>query len=938
MVREGEAGKSLQRAELSLLPTRIRLSSGLKRDESNSTAFRVPGRARRRRPLPADAGADPSVAELRRAYLAAARHAQPERRPDQHPRPPGLSRLETLGRLAYGERRFLLGVPVGVERDRTLATALALTPGIASWLRPRFLSTSSFILSRTLRAATRFGRTGTAGPSSCPRRSTTRGPTSWARRSTSRADSGSSWATAASSASCSAKVRPVDMSTRLTRTSTFDLTAFDPERRLPVRLWRPRSVSCSGEHFGHRGVRVEGRDDRRGADLPLGHRGHALARAHPYHPVPAGERRVRSDRDETGRVAGGQRALDPHLQAGRRPFSRSAPRSAIARGSTVQANVAGTPALSAITSSSITPDLQVALRNGMTVAAGAQRSPAAQRVERERDPARSAGHHGFVQLRLPTAALDQPGAQAGPELVTVLSTTATTCLQQRTLPECTVVSDVTRQEFRGGLDTDLLQTLTGGSSARLLGERCPSPEPEDVADFDHRVLPAVVVCGGLQMSGEREEGEGGAGRGSGKREAGPSSCPCGSLTFRRQGSFIIASRSSLVSFARSSLSPLPAPLLMRLLATSLLVLLLCACKESPRPREFDGAVGVPLHRDPGGIRAQDSEHGRAREDGGMAGQHAADRSDTARGPEMGPRHGCTATRCTSPISSPASIRRPEAAALSRPLGQPPDGRQPDIPRKTSRFPVPTTAARAWRCCSAWPTPSRRTPPRSAWTCCSTMERTTATSRPSRRTTFSSGPATTPPTRYRVPRRSMRCCGTWSPTRISRSFKRATRSSAPPRSWTASGRRRASSGTPLSSSPRRSHTLIDDHLELQKVGIRAIDVVDFDYPSWHTPDDTIDKVSARVSRSSATSPWGSSEKNSSPRVHAPGSDDPATHSPCVRAYRPLMSSAERRALVLLLSLGLVGQGVKWLATRPGQAPAKSSFSPTLPARVSRCASR
>ena len=40
-----------------------------------------------------------------------------------------------------------------------------------------------------------------------------------------------------------------------------------------------------------------------------------------------------------------------------------------------------------------------------------------------------------------------------------------------------------------------------------------------------------------------------------------------------------------------------------------------------------------------------------------------------------------------------------------------------------------------------------------------------------------------------------------------------------------------------------HTLIDDHLELQKGGIRAIDVVDFDYPYWHTKDDTIDKVSA-----------------------------------------------------------------------------------------------
>jgi hypothetical protein len=41
-----------------------------------------------------------------------------------------------------------------------------------------------------------------------------------------------------------------------------------------------------------------------------------------------------------------------------------------------------------------------------------------------------------------------------------------------------------------------------------------------------------------------------------------------------------------------------------------------------------------------------------------------------------------------------------------------------------------------------------------------------------------------------------------------------------------------------------HTLIDDHLELQMVGIGAIDVVDFDYPAWHTPEDKLDKVSDR----------------------------------------------------------------------------------------------
>ncbi len=43
-------------------------------------------------------------------------------------------------------------------------------------------------------------------------------------------------------------------------------------------------------------------------------------------------------------------------------------------------------------------------------------------------------------------------------------------------------------------------------------------------------------------------------------------------------------------------------------------------------------------------------------------------------------------------------------------------------------------------------------------------------------------------------------------------------------------------------------LTDDHVALQRAGIHAIDVVDFDYGPgnswWHTPEDTIDKVSAR----------------------------------------------------------------------------------------------
>ncbi|HSM16712.1 MAG TPA: M28 family peptidase [Gemmatimonadales bacterium] len=40
-----------------------------------------------------------------------------------------------------------------------------------------------------------------------------------------------------------------------------------------------------------------------------------------------------------------------------------------------------------------------------------------------------------------------------------------------------------------------------------------------------------------------------------------------------------------------------------------------------------------------------------------------------------------------------------------------------------------------------------------------------------------------------------------------------------------------------------HTVEDDHVPLQQVGIRAINIIDFDYPYWHTVDDTIDKISA-----------------------------------------------------------------------------------------------
>jgi len=38
-------------------------------------------------------------------------------------------------------------------------------------------------------------------------------------------------------------------------------------------------------------------------------------------------------------------------------------------------------------------------------------------------------------------------------------------------------------------------------------------------------------------------------------------------------------------------------------------------------------------------------------------------------------------------------------------------------------------------------------------------------------------------------------------------------------------------------------MIDDHTPFLEAGITAIDIIDFDYPYWHTVQDTPDKVSA-----------------------------------------------------------------------------------------------
>ena len=44
-------------------------------------------------------------------------------------------------------------------------------------------------------------------------------------------------------------------------------------------------------------------------------------------------------------------------------------------------------------------------------------------------------------------------------------------------------------------------------------------------------------------------------------------------------------------------------------------------------------------------------------------------------------------------------------------------------------------------------------------------------------------------------------------------------------------------------PEAKYSILDDHTPFLQAGIPAVDIIDFDYPYWHTVEDTADKISA-----------------------------------------------------------------------------------------------
>jgi hypothetical protein len=258
------------------------------------------------------------------------------------------------------------------------------------------------------------------------------------------------------------RVRPVDVSTRLTRTSTYDLTAFDPSLKYQLGLGGLESF-LQQEGSDARGV-SETRTAAlaSGADLPYGITitlSHALTRTTRLQRV--GEGFIETETKQREFPVGSAR-WSRTFRGG--PLSLLAVGTAFRRreGSSTQANRGGAPALTSIQSFSITPDVQLGLRNGMSLSLGFNtltQDNLSNGNETRLDQKDITGslNYGF---RLPRS-ISRARKQVRSSL-SVLQTAAKTCLQQGTTTDCILISDVRRREMRGGLDTDLLQTLSGG--------------------------------------------------------------------------------------------------------------------------------------------------------------------------------------------------------------------------------------------------------------------------------------------------------------------------------------------------------------------------------------------------------------------------------------------------------------------------------------------
>ncbi|MGH7586366.1 MAG: hypothetical protein ACREMH_08985 [Gemmatimonadales bacterium] len=457
-----DAAQGMRGSRFSLAPTSVRFNSALTRNENELRSFSVPIE----RP---DDGAVRPVNSLSHLWRNTAGLTF---------QPVGMLTLTgdltstrdlrdypdstTIGRLAADARESFLGIDVGTESDRLMTTSLTLAPQFTRWLRPRYSTSSSFVLNRYLSGRNPVREEDdTAGAFLLPQtynNSRTRelGASLYVERLL-----GGILGDSNGVVRSLRGLRPVELVFGGTRTSTFDLATFDPGLGYQLALGGLDDF-LHQEDDDALGASETGRSAvTAGAELPFGFS------------VTLSYSDLETDRHQ--RIGEDFRVTTTSATEwpiGTLRWARSFRRGPLAQfslGASVrdrQAStrlpvIGGAPALQATESENRTRDLQFGFRNGLLLRVGYNTSD--QRTQSNGNLTQQENDEVIGTINF---AFQLPQSVSQSRRTIRVSTVArlannTSCLDQPTTDDCQVISDVYRRDLLLTLDTDLGRLLTG---------------------------------------------------------------------------------------------------------------------------------------------------------------------------------------------------------------------------------------------------------------------------------------------------------------------------------------------------------------------------------------------------------------------------------------------------------------------------------------------
>ena len=462
-MRQGDLGKGLSGSGFSYIPTSLRFSSGVTHTSGDQTTYQSPIAQ------PSDTAIIPVSSLIYTWRNAGGFTWQPlgmlvlgadlTSTRDLRNYPDSTS----LGRAVDASKQTFLGLNAGVERDRTLTTTISIAPRLSSWFRPRYTTSSNFLLLRSLTSRPLVQTDGDSGAFVLPQSlNNQRG-----RELGFGVDLAHLVSNLAGDKSKGAALlkglRPIDLSWRSSLGSLFDLAAFSPDLSYMLALGGLNSFL---NHQGDSALSVlqsKSATIGGGATLPLGlsfSLAYSRIETDRYQQFSNGYLVTTSIQEEW---PSGSLRITHSFRGGPLTLVGLGANFRSRQGTTTQQGTGG--ATTDTKSSTLGPDLQFGFRNGMALALryldNHQENAAFGNVTQS-DQSSVNGSFNYT-LRLPASLSSKRRSLR--TSVTGQYSTSTNCLQSPDQPTCRVLSDIRRTEFQAGVDTELMRILTGGFQA-----------------------------------------------------------------------------------------------------------------------------------------------------------------------------------------------------------------------------------------------------------------------------------------------------------------------------------------------------------------------------------------------------------------------------------------------------------------------------------------